>query len=141
MCWRHNAGGGQHGSAISTCLVEVDTTHWYVGTSKCAHEANYEPPCNRCRVPVRVLKNTSGSPKYVRARGAPERTPQGRFVRALIVHRLLRFRCAPRYAVGDVLFVAYRSFASAKATSEAIEKAKMQKTHENMTILLDFGSI
>ena len=66
-----SAGGGQAGRKTGTtdtnvAIVEVDTRHWHSGDEKCPHLPNQkEPPCSRCRVPVKFVVQISGEPKFV----------------------------------------------------------------------------
>jgi len=69
-CHARSAGGDQaarKSNELNSALVEADTTHWYSEGEKCPHEQNqFGPPCNRCRVPVRVLCSWTGEPKVSR---------------------------------------------------------------------------
>ena len=46
-------------------VLEVDTKHWWWVGDKCPHALEQvEPPCNRCRVPVRFVAQISGVSRF-----------------------------------------------------------------------------
>ena len=66
-CHARSAGGGQVGRSTEQNLsvVEVKTKHWWSVGDKCPHALQQvEPPCNRCRVPVRFVAQISGVARF-----------------------------------------------------------------------------
>ena len=86
MCVHHRSVGPYHGRVVlarsagksragsktgttvaNVAIVEVDIRHWHSGDAKCPHLPNQkEPPCSRCRVPVKFVVQISGEPKFVK---------------------------------------------------------------------------
>ena len=65
---RQEPSGTKTGTTdTNVAIVEVDIRHWHSGDAKCPHLPNQkEPPCSRCRVPVKFVVQISGEPKFVK---------------------------------------------------------------------------